>query len=160
MIRYQLSCDHDHSFEAWFKDSKAFDRQQAKGVVECPFCGSTDVVKAPMAPFVASTRKGGSRRETVPEVPSEGAARMENAAAEARAGEVAREILQAVDRLRDHVEAHCENVGERFPDEVRSMHYGEKEERPVYGEATLKEARDLLDEGIGVLPLPGRRVKN
>ncbi|MGB0681836.1 MAG: DUF1178 family protein [Magnetovibrionaceae bacterium] len=150
MIRYQLRCAEGHGFEAWFKDSKAYDKQASKGIVECPMCGSTSVEKAIMAPAVP--KKGntkGANRDYLP-------APAPNPEAEARATEVAKEILQAMGKLRDHVEQHCENVGEKFPEEARKMHYGEAEERGIFGDATLEEAKELHDEGITVMPLPGR----
>ncbi|MHC8509017.1 MAG: DUF1178 family protein [Rhodospirillales bacterium] len=135
MIRYRLKCDEGHSFEAWFKGSEAFDKQAKRGLVECPACGGTDVSKDIMAPAVP--KKGGVSREH-----------------EVRAEEVAREILQSVGAARKHVEENCDYVGPAFAEEARKIHHGETEERGIYGEASLDDARELTEEGIEVHPLP------
>ena len=140
MILYRLVCAKGHRFEAWFRDGATYDRQSAAGDIACPFCGSHRVSKAPMAPNLAT---GKGRDE----------------AAEARAREVAEQILRTVSRLREHVERHCEYVGERFAEEARRIHYGETEARDIYGEATDQEARELDEEGIEFyrIPFPPRR---
>jgi hypothetical protein len=140
MIRYSLKCDEGHGFEAWFKGSDAFDKQAKKGLVECPVCGTTDVAKDIMAPAVP--KKGSVTKQH-----------------EARAHEVAREILDAVDTIRKHVEDNCDYVGDAFADEARKIHYGETEERGIYGEATPRQAAELTEEGIEVFALPKRRRK-
>jgi len=135
MIRYQLKCDEGHGFEAWFKGSTAFDKQAKKSLVECPVCGTTDIAKDIMAPAIP---KKGSVSQ----------------AHEERAEQVAREILDAATKVRDHVEEHCDYVGDQFADEARKIHYGETEERGIYGEATPDDAKELDDEGIQVMALP------
>ena len=132
MILYQLKCADGHDFEAWFKDSAAYDRQEKRREVECPVCASTEVTKAPMAPRLASVRKS------------------EEAPSEKRARQVAREILMAMGKLRQHAEETCEYVGERFADEARAIHYGEAPERGIYGEASREEAEALREEDIPV----------
>lgn len=141
MISYQLKCSSGHEFEAWFPNSGSYDEQRASGDVGCPLCGDQDVMKAPMAPAVAS------RKESM------------RPASEVRAEEVAREIVEAASRLRDHVEQTCDNVGTQFAEEARKIHYGETEERGIYGEASVDETRELDEEGIEVfrLPVPPRR---
>lgn len=129
MILYQLKCGSGHQFEAWFRDAAAYDAQSAGGEIGCPFCGGTDISKAPMAPRLA---KG---------VATAGAM-------EEKANEVARQIFQAAERLRRHVEAHCDDVGDRFAEEARRIHYGESEERGIYGTASDGEATELSEEGI------------
>ncbi len=136
MILYQLRCDKNHEFEAWFKGSAGFEAQNRKSAVECPFCGTTKIAKAPMAPNVV-----GSRGEAAPK------------------GEATREladrVVEAFGKIRRHVEENCDYVGEAFPEEARRIHYGEKKEaRGIYGEATTDEARRLDEEGIEVFPLP------
>jgi hypothetical protein len=130
MILYHLRCAAEHEFDAWFRDSATYDRQEKRGHVSCPECASTQVTKAPMAP-----RIGGQSGDAVPE---------------ARAREVAREILAAMGKVRKHVEETCEYVGERFADEARAIHDGDAEERGIYGEATLAEAKALHDDDIPV----------
>lgn len=140
MIRYSLKCDEGHGFEAWFKGSDAFEKQAKKGLVECPVCGTSDVARDIMAPSVP--KKGSVSRQH-----------------EARAHEVAREILDAVTTIRNHVEENCDYVGDAFADEARKIHYGEAEVRGIYGEATPGEAHDLTEEGIEVFALPKPKRK-
>lgn len=147
MIVYQLVCDEDHSFEAWFRDSKAFDAQAKRGHVECPFCGSTKVAKAPMAPAIRSSK-------------SADAPRSENPPAGEDAPDVSQQILDAVNKIRDYAEANFENVGEDFAKEARKIHAGEAEERGIYGRATEDEARELEDEGVEFVRLPGAPRRN
>ncbi len=140
MIRYVLLCAKDHEFEAWFKSMAAFDDQKAAGDLICPVCTSTDVRKAIMAPNVATkgavkTKQG--RQKTAEHV------------RQART-----QFMVAAKRVREHVETNFDYVGDKFPEEVRRQHYGEAETRDVYGEATAEEARDLIEEGIDVAPLP------
>ena len=140
MILYELSCSSGHQFEAWFKSSTSFDEQNASGAVECPHCGDQQINKAPMAPNLG---KGANKNE-----PSE-----------VRAREVAKQILKAVEKLRENVEKTCDDVGDEFAEEARRIHYGEAEEHGIYGEATEDEANELDEEGIKFsrIPLPSRR---
>ena len=124
MIAYQLQCRNGHGFEGWFKDSAAFDSQAADGKLACPNCNSRKVEKAVMAPAIA-----GKAREL----------------AEARA---------ALRAMRKAVLEKAEHVGSAFPEEARKIHYGEVEERAIYGEASPDEVEALLDEGVEVLPVP------
>ena len=124
MIRYALTCEADHAFESWFRDSATFEKQAKAGMVVCPECGSHKIAKQIMAPAVALK---------------------DDDVAKARA------MLKA---LRQHVKDNAEDVGEEFAEEARRIHYGEADERLIYGQASLGEAKDLLDEGITVLPLP------
>ncbi len=130
MIRYQLVCNKNHDFEGWFRDSAAYDTQAKKGLLVCPTCNSKRVTKAPMAPAVS--KKG----------------ELAEAAAKAKA------VREWVTNVRQHVEKNAEYVGERFPDEARAIHYGDAKERQIYGEASLEDARELVDEGVPVAPLP------
>lgn len=144
MILYQLHCEEDHSFEAWFRDSAAYDEQAKCGHVECPYCGSTNVAKSPMAPNIAS---GTAVQTTEPEAPV--------ANSEVRAKEVAQKILEAVGQIRDYAEENFEDVGEDFADEARKIHDGETEERGIYGRATEEEAVELEEDGVEFVRLPG-----
>ena len=156
MILYQLRCRKAHDFEAWFLDGETYDRQAASGHVACPYCGTTQVAKAPMAPRI------GSSSSDAP-APSEGATEgTTEGTAEVRAKEVAAKILAAVEDVREHVEENCEYVGDEFADEARRIKKGEAEERDIYGEASEAEADKLGDEGIPVFRLPflRRRPKN
>ena len=135
MILYQLACTNAHQFEAWFRNIATYDAQSAAGDIMCPFCGSTGVTKAPMAPNVATGAHKGATAET-------------------RAREVAEQIMRAVRRLHRHVEENCEYVGDRFAEEARSIHFGESGERDIYGEATDQEATELDEEGIEFHRIP------
>ncbi len=134
MIKYQLLCDTDHEFEGWFRDSADYDAQSEGGLIECPACGSETVRKAVMAPSI-SRRLGGAR--------------------ETRLAEVARDMTKAAERARNYVEKNFDYVGEKFPEEARKIHYGEEKERSIFGEATGKEVKEMLDEGVQIAPLPG-----
>jgi hypothetical protein len=151
MIRYSLHCEQGHSFESWFQSSSAYDTQVKRKLVACPVCGSAKVEKAIMAPRIVS-KKG---RDRAP-VPVETAAPAEAPATESTSLMMAqeRELRAKIKELRDHIVKNADNVGERFPNEARAMHYGDKEHRPIYGEASPDEARALIDEGVEVSPLP------
>ena len=151
MIRYALRCGKDHTFESWFQDSAAFDAQVRRKLVTCPLCNSTEIEKAIMAPRIVGRK--GRAKETPAPVP---AAATEAPAAESTPLLMAqeRELRVKLKELRDHIVKNADNVGERFPNEARKMHYGEIEHRPIYGEASNEEARALIDEGVEVSPLP------
>lgn len=150
MIRYSLVCGKGHGFDGWFRDSAAYDSQAADNLLACPECGAHDVEKAMMAPAVPVRS---NRRGAVPAAPQGGVGRDGDAAAPAAdpRAEAFREALRA---LRRQVEANADYVGDRFPEEARRIYYAETEARGIYGEATADEAKALLEEGIGVLPLP------
>jgi hypothetical protein len=131
LIVYSLSCSKGHAFEGWFRDSSAFDTQQADGKLLCPVCDSRKVSKAPMAPALK-----GSVAET------------------RSAPDEMRKMRQFVTGLRKYVEANAEYVGPKFPEEARKIHYGETEERHIYGEATLTDVKELVEEGVDIAPLP------
>lgn len=145
MIRFALNCAKDHGFEAWFKNGETFEQQAAEGQVACPACGDRVVRKAVMAPAIV--RSGG--RDMAPAAVEVGTLpQAQDAAVQAAMA------LAFLRKVRAHVEQNFDDVGERFPEEVRRMHYGEAEARNVYGRATAEEARELIDEGIPVRPLP------
>jgi len=135
VIVYSLQCSKGHAFEGWFKDSSAYDAQAADGKLVCPVCDSRKVDKAPMAPALPSAV--GERKSAAVSAPDE-----------------LRKMRQFVAGVRKYVEDNAEYVGPRFPEEARKIHYGETEERHIYGEASLEEARDLIEEGVDVAPLP------
>jgi hypothetical protein len=133
---FNLSCELDHAFEGWFASHAEFDRQLDAGLVECPLCGSRAVVRLPSAP-----RLNVSGAE--PPVAKEPVA-MPNEAA-------MRSMMMAFAR---HVVANTEDVGERFPEEARRIHYDEAPKRSIRGLASKDEAASLKDEGIEVMPVP------
>ncbi len=152
MIRYDLACSHGHEFDAWFSDSASFERQQAAGLVVCPVCGDTDVrrqlacpgipVKGNRRPESPAPRGGSSATERTPSAPplSDGEAQM---------------LRQFVRELHAMVREKAEYVGPRFAEEARRRHAeGSAAEQPIWGEATMEEAKDLREEGIEVMPLP------
>ena len=129
MIHFNLRCAKGHEFEAWFKSAKAFDAQAKRRQVTCAVCGSAKIEKAPMAPAI--TARGG--------------------------GDDAAHMRQALTELRSRVEQNCDYVGEQFADEARKIHYGEADERGIYGESTCQEANELVEEGIKVARIPWLR---
>ena len=150
MIRYTLRCERNHAFESWFQSSSAYESQIKRKLVNCPACGSARIEKAIMAPQIV-----GKKRRRTDDAPAP-AASTEVAAPSPAPLMMAqdRELRAKLKELRDHVVKNADNVGERFPNEARKMHYGDIEHRPIYGEASPDEARSLLDEGVEVMPLP------
>ena len=139
MIKYDLKCENAHVFEAWFKNSATYDEQADAGDVICAVCGSTTVVKAPMAPSVPRKGKalGGERDKT--------ASKEVNQAAIAMA---------ALREIRKVVEENCDYVGPKFAEEARKIHYGEVKNHGIYGEATAEESRELREEGVEIAQIP------
>ena len=155
MIRYALRCENDHSFESWFQDSSAYDIQVKRKLVSCPVCDSVKIEKAIMAPRIVG-KKGRERAEPAAPAPAPAPAASEAATPGSTPLVMAqeRELRAKLKELRDHIVKNADNVGERFPNEARKMHYGEIEHRPIYGEASPEEAKSLIDEGVEVSPLP------
>jgi hypothetical protein len=156
MIRYALYCEHDHPFEAWFGSSSDYDSQAARGQVECPMCMSTVVRKQIMSPAISTSR----RREAQPaaQVPaadatSDAVAGQEVASPEAQA-QMRTMMMEALSQVRRHVEDTFDYVGDSFAKEARDIHEGRSEQRGIYGEASPKEVKALLNDGITVAPLP------
>ena len=149
MIHYALTCEKGHGFESWFQDSAAFDKQAKRGLVTCPHCGSAKVEKAIMAPRLASSKK----RKAPVEAPAAAAPVAENAPV-AMISPQEQEFRSKLKELREHLTKNADNVGQKFPDEARKMHYGEIEHRSIYGEASPKDAKELAEEGIEFHPLP------
>jgi len=146
MIKYALACEKDHTFESWFPDSASYDTQTRRGLVACPVCGATRVSKTIMAPAVVGGRKPLERRPEHAEPASPGPV--------ALLDERQQRLREMARRLREEIIANTDDVGRKFPDEARAIHDGDAPARSIRGEATLEEARALLDEGVGVLPLP------
>jgi hypothetical protein len=142
MIRYSLVCEAGHGFESWFPSSDSYDAQVERGLVTCPVCDTAKVGKALMVPSVARTDRGSAAPAPQAEAPITMIAEPE------------RQIRAMLRALREHVMAHAEHVGARFPEEARKIHYGEAEGRSIYGEASQAEARALIEEGIDVAAIP------
>ena len=149
MIRYSLRCERDHAFESWFQSSAAYDSQVRRKLVTCPACGSAKVEKAIMAPRLVGKK---DREKAAPAPAAETTSAVSESTSLMMAQE--RELRAKLKELRDHIVKTADNVGERFPNEARKMHYGDIEHRPIYGEASPEEARALIEEGVEVSPLP------
>jgi hypothetical protein len=171
MIRYALACDQGHSFETWFQNSAAYDKQRKRSLVTCPLCGSAKVEKAIMAPNVAANASisASSSEAAGPQPPGPSPAPPnpvppplqpapmppippKNPVAMVSPPE--RELRAKLKELRDHIVKNANYVGSRFPEEARKIHYGETEHRSIYGEASPEEAKELHEEGIEFHPLP------
>ena len=164
MIRYTLVCNKRHEFESWFTNSAAYDKQAKRGLVTCPLCGSAKVEKALMTPKLARADTP-PNHEAAPAQPppsppphaGEGDATPAAAKVPTPVAMISpqeQEFRQKLRELRDHLVKNAENVGSRFPEEARKMHYGETEHRSIYGVASPKDAKALHDEGIEFSPLP------
>jgi hypothetical protein len=129
VITYALRCHKGHEFEGWFRDSAAFDQQSGSGHLTCPSCNSARIEKAIMAPAVAGTKKTARKPDT-------------------------KQMRQFATGLRKYVQENADYVGPNFAEEARKIHYGETPDRHIYGEATAQEARELVEEGVDVAPLP------
>lgn len=152
MIVFDLTCDKNHVFEAWFKDSATFDRQSKKRLVTCAVCGSTHVRKAPMAPRI-STGAESAPPEPAPivaEGPVHKRALLATDPMAAKAAELAAQLRE----LRSQIEKNSEYVGPRFAEAARKIHYGEAEKRSIYGEASEEDARELSEEGVEFARVP------
>ncbi len=131
MIRYALACVGDHTFEGWFSDSAAYDAQRKKRQIACPECGSTRIRKQIMAPAVRTSESRDARKPSP----------------EAMAAQMAGEV-------RKHIADNFVYVGDKFADEARAMHAGEKPDKPLWGQVSPDVARELADEGVPAMPLP------
>ncbi|MBN9251308.1 MAG: hypothetical protein BGO03_02045 [Mesorhizobium sp. 61-13] len=134
MIRFSLICDSEHEFEAWFRSSDDFETQKKRGFVDCPSCGSRKVEKALMAPAVSTARK----QEKV-------ALAM---------GEEQRRMMTQMKAIAEKIRSNADYVGDKFAEEARKIHFGEADQRGIYGEATLEEAKSLAEDGVDFMPVP------
>lgn len=139
MIKYSLICEKEHDFEGWFGSSGDYDKQRKRGFVECPHCGSKKISKALMAPGVVGTKKSiDDQSKTMANV----------------APQLPEEVAKKIREIKKHIEKNSENVGDKFPEEARKIHYGESEARGIYGKATIEEAVSLAEEGVSIVPIP------
>jgi hypothetical protein len=151
VIHYSLVCHKGHDFESWFQNSAAYDKQVKRGLVSCPLCGSAKVEKAIMAPRLARKDKSTSIVAPVEQSAPEPA---QAPTPVAMISPQEKEFRAKLKELRDHLTANADNVGKKFPEEARKMHYGETEHRSIYGEASPQDAKELHEEGIEFHPLP------
>jgi hypothetical protein len=152
-----LQCSHQHAFEGWFGSEEDFQNQLARGLVTCPLCSDPVVRKMPSAPRLnlgaaaeEPTATSPSRELALPAAPATHSPAHAMMRPDIGNPAVQAEFLKAL----RHVLAHTENVGERFADEARAMHYGDAEQRSIRGQTSREEAIELLEEGIDVMPLP------
>ena len=136
MIKYSLRCESDHVFEAWFSDSEGFEKQNKKNLISCLTCSSTKIKKDIMAPRISSGKQKTNRLNQKKD-----------------------KVEMILNKVRKHVESNFDYVGDKFADEARAIHYGEKKEREIYGETSIDDAVELIEEGINVEPLPGINPK-
>jgi hypothetical protein len=134
---FRLACAHGHDFEGWFASAQAFDEQQSAGGVRCPVCDDVHVSRLPSAPYVNT---GARDKKPLPVA--------------SPSGTKGPELAAALAALKAYVVANTENVGRKFPEVARRMHYGEEAERSIRGRVTPQEAAELADEGIDAVPLP------
>jgi hypothetical protein len=137
MIKYALGCAEGHRFDSWFPDSDAYEKQRKRGLVACPECGDIRVEKAIMAPAVVGGERGAIE-----------------APAEVLTDDRRRHARDMIVRLRREIEANTDDVGARFPEVARAIHQGDEPERAIRGRASLKEAKALIEDGVGVMPMP------
>ena len=142
MIAYSLICSGGHTFEGWFRSSVAYDAQLRDGALACPLCGDRRVAKAIMAPSVRTSVTKKKGRPDIPPPPRVAPPTEAQKAGQFMAG------------FRKYVQENADYVGRDFPEEARKIHYGETEERQIYGEATPDEARAMVEEGIDIAALP------
>jgi hypothetical protein len=151
MIRYALACNKGHSFDSWFQDSAAFDKQAKRGLVTCPHCGSAKVEKAIMAPRLSSTAR---KRKAPVETSDAPADKGQGIQPVAMMSPQEKEFRTKLKELREHIVKNADDVGQKFPEEARKMHYGETEHRSIYGVASPEDAKELAEEGIEFHPIP------
>jgi hypothetical protein len=144
MIRYALLCKHDHKFESWFDNSNAFDKLQKANLIECPHCGSTTIRKALMTPQIST------RRSNKTAISERSLARSDDDNLQ----KMQMEATELARKIRDHVKENAENVGDKFAEEARKIHFEEVEPHNIYGNATPEEAQELADDGVDFAPLP------
>jgi hypothetical protein len=139
LIRYDLICSKGHEFDGWFANSDAYDKQAKRGMISCSHCGVNRIEKQIMAPGIPAkgNRKSESQAMTAGPVDPRAAA-----------------LMQVMRDYRKHVTENSENVGNKFADEARKIHFKEVKERPIYGEATADDAKALIEDGIDVHPIP------
>jgi len=143
MIKYSLQCESDHAFESWFADSASFERQVKRGLVACPTCNSSRVGKALMAPAVLGAKKSDNKTGGGP-----------TPANIALVDDRHQRLREMANELRQEIIAKTDDVGRRFPEEARAIHLGDAPFRSIRGQATTEEAKALIEEGVGVMPIP------
>lgn len=134
MIRFSLHCEEAHEFEGWFRSNDDYDTQRKRGFVECPACGSNKVSKALMAPAISTSRKQEKMALAM--------------------GAEQKRMMSELRALTDKMKEGAENVGDKFAEEARKIHFGETEQRGIYGEASPDEVKGLAEDGVPFMPIP------
>ena len=135
MIKFDLICQNEHIFEASFDDYKSYELQKKKKLIESPFCMNNSVTKSVMAPNVSSKSNNSKKIKKEQE-------------------KVFANYNNQLSKIKNEIENNFKYVGKKFPEEARKIHYGEEEEKPIYGEATEKESKEFVKEGISLVKLP------
>ena len=134
MILFDLSCENEHQFEAWFPSSEKYDEQRKRKLISCPYCNSNKVKKALMAPNLNMLSKSKSKKSPAP---------------------TNKKLVETnIKKLKKLIERNTEDVGKNFAEEARKIYYGEKKTKSIRGETTKKEAKELIEEGIPCISMP------
>jgi len=136
MIVFDLVCEFDHEFEGWFKNASEFESQQTTGLLTCPMCGTDNVVKVPSASRINLGKKEKQLAELV---------------------DIQQNAETLANKITEYVTNNFEDVGDEFANVSKKMHYGQEDERNIFGSATLEDALELHEEGIDVIPLPSTK---
>ena len=131
MILFDLKCSNSHAFEAWFKDSNEFLKQQKKGLISCPVCEDKNIVKSLMAPNLNKKSNSKNNKKVINKT-----------------------LINKISKYKKIVEKNFEYVGKNFTEEAKKIKYGEVDDRAIYGEADLNQAKELIEEEIVFHPLP------
>ena len=150
MIKYSLICDKEHAFEGWFSTGQDFDTQNQRNLVNCPICNSSKIAKTLMAPSISTGKTKLQPAKPVNIEPAKGEAQVANAPVP----ENFQELVVKIRELRANILENSRDVGSKFPDEARKIHYGEVERHSIYGQASDKDVKELIDEGVDILPIP------
>ena len=142
MIKFDLVCENDHIFEVSFDDSNSYEIQKKKKLIECPFCNSLKISKSVMAPNISN--KSSSTMKTIN-----------------KQNKLFSNYNKQINKIKSEIEKNFKYVGKKFPEEARKIYYGETKDEPIFGEATEKESKELVDEGISLVKLPfSKKEKN
>ncbi|QIL81314.1 DUF1178 family protein [Diaphorobacter sp. HDW4A] len=150
-----LLCDADHRFEGWFASEEDFQSQMERALVQCPMCGSSHIRKGLSAPRLNLRSSSAEPKSAQQGKPSEEPQAPQHDVSNRPAplpAELQSQLQDAWLRAARHVIANTENVGERFAQEARRIHYGDAPERGIRGQASAEETAELLEEGIDVMP--------
>ncbi|MCP4184099.1 MAG: DUF1178 family protein [Hyphomicrobiales bacterium] len=150
MIKYSLICEKEHAFEGWFSTGQDFDQQNRRNLVNCPLCNSSNITKTLMAPSISTSKTKLQPSEQIKNEPTSS----KSGVANSPAPENFQELVEKVRELRSNILENSKNVGSRFPDEARKIHYGEVEKHSIYGQASAQDFKELVDEGVNILPIP------